>query len=196
MVIVMSLRHGLLAMLSEEPASGYDLMRRFQEVLGAIWPARHPQIYPELGRLEREGLIEVESEGSRRRKSYAITEAGLAEVQRWLAEVDIDHSLRLQPLLRSVFIWLLPPDAIHRHLEREASSYRDLAARYRLMAAAVDRSEDPASLHHRSTRAALEAVIRLYSALAEWADWTQQTMASRPDGQTPEGHQTARENDR
>lgn len=171
-------------MLSEGPASGYDLMRRFQEVPGAIWPAQHPQIYPELGRLEREGLIEVESEGSRRRKSYAITDAGLAEVQRWLAETDVDHSLRLQPLLRSVFIWLLPPEAIHQHLQREASSYRNLAARYRLMAAAVDRSGDPGSSHQRSTRAALEAVIRLYAALAEWADWAQQTMAGHPDGQT------------
>ena len=47
----MSLRHGLLGLLAEGPASGYDLARRFQEALGPVWPAQHPKIYAELARL-------------------------------------------------------------------------------------------------------------------------------------------------
>src|SRR3982074_762326 len=78
-----SLRHGLLGLLAEGPASGYDLARRFGEVLGSIWPAQHPKIYAELNRLAADGLVEVESEGPRRRKAYRITDAGLAEVKRW-----------------------------------------------------------------------------------------------------------------
>ena len=35
----MSLRHGLLGLLAEGPASGYDLARRFSEALGSVWPA-------------------------------------------------------------------------------------------------------------------------------------------------------------
>ena len=97
----MSLRHGLLGLLAEGPASGYDLARRFTEVLGSIWPAQHPKIYAELGKLAAEGLVEVESEGPRRRKAYRITDAGVAEVKRWLTEVDVDHTMRLQPLLRA-----------------------------------------------------------------------------------------------
>ena len=85
----MSLRHGLLGLLAEGPASGYDLARRFTEVLGSIWPAQHPKIYAELGKLASEGLVEVESEGPRRRKAYRITESGLAEVKR--RENDIEH---------------------------------------------------------------------------------------------------------
>src|SRR5256885_7098935 len=94
----MSLRHGLLGLLAEGPASGYDLARRFSEALGAVWPARHPQIYTELSRLETAGFIEVESHGPRGRKAYRITDAGLAEVRRWLTDVDVDHTFRMETL--------------------------------------------------------------------------------------------------
>ncbi|MFD0662365.1 PadR family transcriptional regulator [Thermocatellispora tengchongensis] len=72
----MSLRYGLLGLLAEGPASGYDLAQRFQEVLGQIWPAQHPKIYAELRRLADEGLIEVDSQGPRRRTAYRITPTG------------------------------------------------------------------------------------------------------------------------
>jgi DNA-binding PadR family transcriptional regulator len=100
----MSLRHGLLGLLAEGPASGYDLARRFQEALGSVWPAQHPQIYAELSRLDAAGLIEVDSRGPRRRKAYRITDAGLAEVRRWLAEENVDHTFRMEILLRSLRI--------------------------------------------------------------------------------------------
>ena len=123
----MSLRHGLLGLLAEGPASGYDLARRFTEVLGSIWPAQHPKIYAELGKLAAEGLVEVESEGPRRRKAYRITDAGVGGGRRWLTEVDVDHTMRLQPLLRSLFFWLMDTDDLQRHLQAEARYYRDLA---------------------------------------------------------------------
>src|SRR5437016_3016376 len=72
-----SLRYGLLGLLAEGPASGYDLARRFEEAMGTVWPAQHPKIYAELGRLSDEGLIEVDSVGARRRVAYRITETGL-----------------------------------------------------------------------------------------------------------------------
>src|SRR5690349_17257698 len=92
--VSMSLRHGLLGLLAEGPASGYDLARRFQEGIGSVWPAQHPQIYSELNRLSKAGLIEVDSHGPRRRTAYRITDAGLAEVRRWLSEDEVDHSVR------------------------------------------------------------------------------------------------------
>jgi DNA-binding PadR family transcriptional regulator len=49
--VLVSLRHALIGLLAEQPASGYDLSRRFQEVLGSVWPAGHPQIYGELRKL-------------------------------------------------------------------------------------------------------------------------------------------------
>ena len=176
----MSLRHGLLGLLAEGPASGYDLARRFTEVLGSIWPAQHPKIYAELGKLAGEGLVEVESEGPRRRKAYRITDAGLAEVKRWLTEVEVDHTMRLQPLLRSLFFWLMDADDLRRHLESEARFYSELAERYRQYAAAKDRGDFGYSPQTQSMRVTVEAGIRLYSALAEWAEWAQTVPPAKP----------------
>jgi DNA-binding PadR family transcriptional regulator len=53
----MSLRHALIGLLADQPASGWDLTKRFQDVLGSVWPAGHPQIYGELRRLQDDGLI-------------------------------------------------------------------------------------------------------------------------------------------
>lgn len=167
----MSLKHALLGLLAEQPASGWDLTRRFEELLGSVWPAGHPQIYGELGKLEKDGLIEIESEGPRRRKTYRTTEAGIREVHRWLTEVDVDHTLRLEPVLRSVFFWLMTPKELAAHLEKEAAFYHDLAARYRALADAKDLGEYGNSPQTRSIRIAAEAGATLNHALDDWARW-------------------------
>ncbi|UGT41777.1 PadR family transcriptional regulator [Nocardia yamanashiensis] len=176
----MSLRHGLLGLLAEGPASGYDLAQRFQEALGPVWPARHPKIYSELARLLDAELIELESEGARGRKSYRITPAGLAEVRRWLGEDEVDHTLRLEPLLRSFFFWLMEPRALDAHLEREAKFFSDTAAMYRELADAKDRGDFGVAPHNKSKRIAIEAGIRLYEALAEWAEWARDEIDEQP----------------
>ncbi len=41
----MSLRHALLGLLSEGPASGYDLLKLFDNSLANVWPATQSQLY-------------------------------------------------------------------------------------------------------------------------------------------------------
>ena len=53
----MSLRHALLGVLKDRPLTGYDLVRYFQGTLGFLWSAPQSQIYPELRRMESEGLV-------------------------------------------------------------------------------------------------------------------------------------------
>ena len=177
----MSLRHALLGLLAEQPASGWDLSHRFDEVLGSIWPAGHPQIYGELRKLEQERLIEVDSEGPRRRKTYRVTDAGLEAVRHWLTSVEVDHTMRLEPLLRSVFFWLLTAEELSEYLRNEADHYAKVAAMYRAVADAKDRGEYGDSPQTHSLRIAAEAGARLNQALAEWATWAQ-TQASAPAG--------------
>jgi DNA-binding PadR family transcriptional regulator len=163
------------------PASGYDLARRFGELLGSVWPAQHPKIYAELNKLAADGLIEVESEGPRRRKAYRITDESLAEVKHWLSQVDVDHTMRLQPLLRSLFFWLMDAEDLQRHLAAEAQFYSEIAEQYRQYAAAKDRGEFGNSPQTQSMRVAIEAGVRLYSALADWAEWAQQVPPAKTD---------------
>ncbi|NUW32613.1 PadR family transcriptional regulator [Nonomuraea sp. SMC257] len=169
----MSLRYGLLGLLAEGPASGYDLTRRFEEVLGPVWPAQHPKIYAELGRLTTDGLIEVDSYGPRGRKAYRITEDGLAAVRTWLAEAEVDHTMRLEPLLRSFFFWLMTPEQLGDHLVREQEFFAAMARRYQTYAEAKDRGEYGHSPQTQSMRVAVEAGVRVYEALAGWAEWAE-----------------------
>jgi DNA-binding PadR family transcriptional regulator len=175
----MSLRHALLGLLAERPASGWDLARRFEELLGTVWPAGHPQIYGELRKLEADGLIEVDSEGPRRRRAYRTTAAGLKEVHRWLVDTEVDHTMRLEPVLRSVFFWLMTPDELAAYLDREAAFYQALADQYRALAAAKDRGEFGDSPQNHAIRVAAEAGIRLNQALGDWAVWAASYTADR-----------------
>jgi DNA-binding PadR family transcriptional regulator len=176
----MSLRHALIGLLAEQPASGWDLTRRFEDLLGTVWPAGHPQIYGELRKLQDDGFIEVDSTGPRRRTTYRVTGSGLDEVRRWLTSVEVDHTLRLEPVLRSVFFWLMSPGELAVHLEKEATFYHQLAEKYRQLAAAKDRGEYGDSPQTNALRIAAEAGIRLHQALGDWATWAQTHKPVKP----------------
>jgi len=99
-------------------------------------------------------------------------------VRRWLTEVPVDHTARLESLLRSLFYWLMDPEELGEHLASEAAFYRAAAAGFREYAAAKDRGEYGDAPSVKSMRMTIEAGIRLYEALADWAEWAQE--APRP----------------
>jgi DNA-binding PadR family transcriptional regulator len=81
----MSVRHALLALLSEGPKYGLQLREEFEERTGEVWPLNVGQVYTTLQRLERDGLVEsdgAEAEGPQ--KGFRITADGAAELARWL----------------------------------------------------------------------------------------------------------------
>ncbi|MEW9551505.1 PadR family transcriptional regulator [Nonomuraea sp. NPDC050783] len=81
----MSIRHGLLALLSGGPRYGYQLRVEFEASTGATWPLNIGQVYTTLSRLERDGLVAPGGADEQGRAVYAITEAGRAELDRWFA---------------------------------------------------------------------------------------------------------------
>ena len=85
----MSVPHGLLGLLEQQPRHGYDLKRLFDHYLAPERPLAFAQVYSTLGRLEQRGRVRLESvervEGPDRRR-YAITDDGAAELARWLRE--------------------------------------------------------------------------------------------------------------
>jgi DNA-binding PadR family transcriptional regulator len=81
----MSVRHVLLALLSEGPTYGLRLREEFEAGTGEVWPLNVGQVYTTLQRLERDGLVESDSpddEGPQKR--YRITEEGGVELAAWL----------------------------------------------------------------------------------------------------------------
>ncbi len=59
----MSVRHALLALLSEGPKYGLRLQQEFEERTGEVWPLNVGQVYITLQRLERDGLVESDAGG-------------------------------------------------------------------------------------------------------------------------------------
>src|ERR1700730_15025762 len=82
----MSVRHALLALLSEGPKYGLQLRHEFEARIGEVWPLNVGQVYTTLQRLERDGL--VESDGGADdgpQKTSRITTEGDEELRAWLS---------------------------------------------------------------------------------------------------------------
>jgi DNA-binding PadR family transcriptional regulator len=79
----MSIRHGLLSLLVDGPRHGYQLRQEFEAHTGATWPLNIGQVYTTLGRLTRDGLVEVTGDGDPSHKVYALTAYGASELSTW-----------------------------------------------------------------------------------------------------------------
>jgi DNA-binding PadR family transcriptional regulator len=80
----MSIRHALLALLSEGPKYGLQLRDDFESRTGEVWPLNVGQVYTTLGRLERDGLVASDGADDGPQKGYSITGDGLLELTAWL----------------------------------------------------------------------------------------------------------------
>jgi DNA-binding PadR family transcriptional regulator len=85
----MALPHAILVSLSEQSGSGYELTRRFDRSIGYFWAASHQQIYRTLRAMEQDGWVHVApvvQHGRPDKKVYTVSDAGRAELARWIAE--------------------------------------------------------------------------------------------------------------
>lgn len=105
-----------LGLLAQHPGSGYDLLRRFEKSMANVWPATQSQLYGELNKLSGAGLIEASAVGPRGRKEYRVTEAGRAELLRWITNPADDPPERSAGLLRIFLLDELPRDQARAHL--------------------------------------------------------------------------------
>lgn len=181
----MSLRHALLALLTAQPMTGYDVAKHFDASVGFMWHAPHSQIYPELRRMEDQGLVAVEEvpRGERARKrQYSLTEAGLAELQHWLSEPPAYGPERDVARLRAAYLELAGPDDARRFFEAHIAHYEHWLERWQAMQRSIETADHElivARLHRRPTKEhealvawkafAYDALIARARAEIEWA---------------------------
>jgi DNA-binding PadR family transcriptional regulator len=79
-----SVRHALLALLSEGPKYGLQLREEFEARTGEVWPLNVGQVYTTLQRLERDGFVESDGAGEGPQKAFQITGSGAVELAEWL----------------------------------------------------------------------------------------------------------------
>jgi DNA-binding PadR family transcriptional regulator len=115
----MSVRHALLALLSEGPKYGLRLREEFEAGTGQVWPLNVGQVYTTLQRLERDGLVAAAVNGGGAdeaaehgpQKAYRITEAGAAELDRWLRVPSSDTAPPRDELVMKVLVAVRVPNA-------------------------------------------------------------------------------------
>jgi len=107
----MSLRHTILGVLQWIPMHGYAL-REMTRGYAWIHPMSNVNLYPTLRELETEGLVKhvEEVHDGRLRKVYSVTEAGRAELHRWLTDPNHPPGSYRDPVLLK--LGLLRPETL------------------------------------------------------------------------------------
>jgi DNA-binding PadR family transcriptional regulator len=78
------IRTAVLAVLTEGPGHGYDIMSRLEAKTDGVWRPSAGSVYPMLQQLEDEGLATAAEQDGKR--IYTITEEGAAEAARRIEE--------------------------------------------------------------------------------------------------------------
>jgi DNA-binding PadR family transcriptional regulator len=93
--------------------TGYAMKKHVERALGYFWSESYGQIYPTLRTLVEEGLAtcQPERKPGRRRKRYALTAAGWAELRAWLVLPPERLPLRSELLLKLSFGERVPLEA-------------------------------------------------------------------------------------
>jgi DNA-binding PadR family transcriptional regulator len=107
----MSIRHAMLALLSEGPSYGLQLREEFEARTGDVWPLNVGQVYTTLQRLERDGLVVSEGDDDGPQKAFRITEEGTRELDAWLRTPPDLSSPPRDELVMKVLIALRVPGA-------------------------------------------------------------------------------------
>jgi DNA-binding PadR family transcriptional regulator len=116
-----SVRHALLALLSEGPKYGLQLREEFEARTGEVWPLNVGQVYTTLQRLERDGFVESDSEAEDGpQKGFRITAEGEQELAAWLrTPPDLSSPPRDELVIKILIAMRMPgadvPGVIQAH---------------------------------------------------------------------------------
>jgi DNA-binding PadR family transcriptional regulator len=115
----MSVRHALLALLSEGPKYGLQLRQEFETRTGEVWPLNVGQVYTTLQRLERDGLVEADDsteEGPQ--KGFQITALGQTELNDWLrTPPDLSSPPRDELVIKVMVAIRMPEVDVHEVIQ-------------------------------------------------------------------------------
>src|SRR3954447_8818404 len=157
----------VLGLIAFGKRTGYDIKTFVDKTTRYFWAASYGQIYPELKRLEDQGLVRGRPEpaGGRARTVYELTDAGTAALEHWLGSDDEQlYELRDEGMLKLFLSDSLP--------ERRIDIVRPMRAREERPLAAL-RAIEP---HAEKGPAGSYLTLQLGIGLTEWTiKWCEET---------------------
>jgi DNA-binding PadR family transcriptional regulator len=160
----------LLGFLHDGPATGWDLLVRAEQTIGAFWSLTRSQVYRELTAMAGQGLVTAGETGKRDARPYTLTDRGRAAFAAWAARGPGEGSVRLPLLLFVTLGRHLEPGLLRRVLREQRARQAALLAEYtalRRMLNADEHSGDAADPHLLAT---LEYGITVARATVRWID--------------------------
>jgi PadR family transcriptional regulator AphA len=163
----------ILGMLAARPRSGYEIKQLVDTSARFFWAASYGQIYPELKRLEKEGLISGSdsAQGARQRTIYKLTTKGKRAAREWIDRAPEIFELRDEGLLELFFAGSIDPARAPEIARERAAKAAASAAELRSIEEEVEakgRLEGP----EHSPDAGSMTVLRYGIEMNEWvAAW-------------------------
>ena len=124
----------ILGMLKLGVGTGYEIKQVIDLSTRFFWTASYGQIYPELKRLRKAGLVRAESDprGKVKRTVYSLTPKGEQALHDWLTDSeDVLFEIRDESLLRLFFSDQLSRDEVIVNLRTQQEIFEQVLARFR-----------------------------------------------------------------
>jgi DNA-binding PadR family transcriptional regulator len=123
----------ILGMLKLGAPTGYEIKKVIDGSTRFFWTASYGQIYPELKRLQREGLVRSRQEprGQVKRTFYELTPKGEEALHEWLTDTDTIFEIRDEGLLRLFFSDVLPQEDVLANLRVQQQLFELVLERFR-----------------------------------------------------------------
>jgi PadR family transcriptional regulator, regulatory protein AphA len=179
----MALKHVILTVLHQGPATGYEIVKDFDDVMGFFWSASHQQVYRDLAQLTDAGLVrftEVSQEHRPDKKVYELTEAGREALREWVEAPIKPPRTQDELLVKLLAGELVGSDALEKLLADQRELHREMLQTYR----SIERehfSESPLEeipAVHRLVYMTLRRGILGEEAWLAWADELEEVIAT------------------
>jgi DNA-binding PadR family transcriptional regulator len=131
----------ILGMIALGRQTGYDIKQIVDKSTRHFWAASYGQIYPELRRLEEQGLISGQSDprGGRARTVYELTPAGVAALDDWLElAAEPTFEVRDEGMLKLFFSDVGTSDRRIQHLHAMREAHLRTLAQLEALGASKD----------------------------------------------------------
>jgi DNA-binding PadR family transcriptional regulator len=163
----------ILGMLAAKPRSGYEIKQLVDSSARFFWAASYGQIYPELKKLEKQGLItgNDSSQGSRQRTTFDLTAAGKRAARQWISAPQEVLESRDEGLLKLFFAGSINKARAPQIARERAQASRAKAAQLRVIAEQVEAAGQPEGPAAKPDAGSL-LVLRYGIDASEWtAEW-------------------------
>jgi DNA-binding PadR family transcriptional regulator len=161
----MSVRHALLALLSEGPKYGLQLREEFEAGTGEIWPLNVGQVYTTLQRLERDGLVQSDdAEEDGPQKGFRITTGGELELAAWLrTPPDLASPPRDELVIKVLVALRVPGTDVHEVVQVHRRYLVELMQQW-------TRIKEDAAEHDLGLALAVDAELFRLDSVIRWLD--------------------------